>query len=285
MLQLRPHRSEGPVLLLSVMVTVGQSCSWGLCLGLWLDCSQVLCWYPWLLLPSKALGIPKIWAATWSCWCPTITLLLGPCCSERPGLLPRVVVSSRSSSVKANIWFWGPATAGVCVHVCSLFTTGGSYQPWVMESESYDEPVKHFADHGKVGPTPLWTPQQDGWPHHLPWAWGTGPDGTGIGKWLCPLPEEGQPQWPILTSSITTQAYSWALGWSTFTSFLSMTWWSLLRIWSCGMMRTRSPWLGWATGYKRLVSERFQRGSGDDGLSRNQRPWTIPMTHHMKIHK
>lgn len=34
----------------------------------------------------------------------------------------------------------------------------GCYQPWVMKSEGYDEPVKPFADHGKVDPAPHWTP-------------------------------------------------------------------------------------------------------------------------------
>ena len=79
----------------------------------------------------------------------------------------------------------GPCLQRVSVFMsvaCLPWGMQGSYQPWVLKSEGYDEPVKPFAEHGKVDPATHWTTQQERWPHPLPWAWGTCPDGMGIGN-------------------------------------------------------------------------------------------------------
>lgn len=61
-------------------VTSVLGCCQGACLGPWCYSSQGLCSCLWLLLPSRAMLIPWVWADTWSlCWCPRVMLLLGLC--------------------------------------------------------------------------------------------------------------------------------------------------------------------------------------------------------------
>lgn len=142
-----PCRSSIPVLPPRTVVMSNPDYCQGPCLGSWLYDSWTLSWYPWLLLPPRAVQRSAVQAETWgyvglrgSNCCPGHKDLGGPCChleswchlvpkcgrypclgswlyrSQGVGLCPRLLFLSKAKRIPGvwaatwvNVGFWSHA--------------------------------------------------------------------------------------------------------------------------------------------------------------------------------
>lgn len=127
--------------------------------------SQDLSWFPWSLLPLRAVSIPNIWSATWghvgdrgsSCnW--VHTDLGGLHCHSGHGDIQAQPI------VNSHVWVHGPAVAMVCVDVHGVFPEGAIGTMCVeIQEPCWAGPPS--TGPGIAGPAPSWTLQQENWPH------------------------------------------------------------------------------------------------------------------------
>lgn len=91
----------------------------GPCLVPW-SYTQGLSWFPWLLLPLRAMLIPGIWSATWddvgiwgTCYHQGHTDPCGLHCHQDHGDI------WTSTAAEDRVWVQGPVAARVCTDLCN----------------------------------------------------------------------------------------------------------------------------------------------------------------------